>query len=129
MWKRNLYRTGSYPTVYLTTFSPTMARSSFLSYYFRKSFPRLKAIDDTAYHPQNNGQTERYNKTVVARLRHCVAEEQSDWEEYIHPLTYAYNQQVNRSTGTTPFSFAVSRHPPEPPTFDIPTAMLFYITG
>lgn len=35
----------------------------------------------TAYHPQTNDQTERFNKTILSRLKHYVAEHQTDWDD------------------------------------------------
>ena len=72
------------------------------------------------YHPQTNGQTERFNKTIMERLRHFAADYQTDWDLYIQPLTYAYNMQVHRSTGTTPFDLILSRHPPSIAIRDVP---------
>ena len=72
------------------------------------------------YHPQTNGQTERFNKTIMERLRHFAADHQTDWDLYIQPLTYAYNMQVHRSTGTTPFDLILSRHPPSIAIRDVP---------
>lgn len=37
------------------------------------AFLGIKKLTSTSYHPQTNGQTERYNKEIVPRLRHCVA--------------------------------------------------------
>ena len=71
-----------------------------------------KNLFTTAYHPQSNGQAERYNRTLVTRLRHFVAEHQDNWDDYVQPLTYAYNMQVHAATGTTPFDLVLSRHPP-----------------
>jgi len=82
----------------------------------------VKQLTTTAYHPQTNGQTERYNKTIVARLRHYVAENQADWDEYVQPLTYAYNAQVHRSTRVPPFALVLSRNPPGPAQVIPPTA-------
>ena len=65
----------------------------------------------TAYHPQSNGQTERFNRTLVQRLRHYVEEHQRDWDDYVQPLTFAYNTQVHRSTETTPFDLVLTRAP------------------
>ncbi|CDF32918.1 unnamed protein product [Chondrus crispus] len=65
----------------------------------------------TAYHPQSNGQTERFNRTLVQRLRHYVEEHQRDWDDYLQPLTFAYNTQVHRSTETTPFDLVLTRPP------------------
>ena len=72
------------------------------------------------YHPQTNGQTERFNKTIMERLRHFAADHQTDWDLYIQPLTYAYNMQVHRPTGTTPFDLILSRHPPSIAIRDVP---------
>ena len=66
----------------------------------------------TAYHPQTNGQAERFDKTIATRLRHYIEEHQRDWDAYVQPLTYAYNMQVHRTTGTTPFDLVLTRHPP-----------------
>ena len=65
------------------------------------------------YHPQTNGKAERFNKTILSRLRHYISEHQQDWDEYLQPLTYAYNSQVHRTTETTPFDLVVTRPPPD----------------
>lgn len=71
----------------------------------------LKPYLTTAYHPQANEQTERFNKTIAQCLRHYVEENRPDWDLYVQPLTYAYTMQVHKSTGTTPFDLILSRHP------------------
>ena len=83
----------------------------------------VRHFTTTAYHPQTNGQAERFNRTIVQRLRHYVAEHQTDWDLYIQPLTYAYNMQVHRTTGTTPFDLILSRHPPNIISGDVSTAV------
>ena len=67
----------------------------------------------STYHPQTNGQVERYNRTILAMLRNYVNEHQDDWDRCATALTYAYNNHVHRSTGTTPFSLVLSRPSPE----------------
>ena len=77
------------------------------------SLPGLSNIFTFTYHPQTNGQVERYNRTIIAMLRNYVNEQQDDLDRYATALTYAYNNQVHRSTGTTPFSLVLSTPPPE----------------
>lgn len=71
----------------------------------------IKHVFSTAYHSQTSSQVERFNKILAARLRHYLAEHQKYWDEFVHPLTYAYDMQVHRSTDTTPFDLVLSRHP------------------
>ena len=52
---------------------------------------RLKHDKTLAYRPHTNGQTERYNQTLVHRLRVFVNEHQRDWDTLIQPLKYTYN--------------------------------------
>lgn len=66
----------------------------------------------TAYHPQTNGQVERYNRTILASLRGYVAHRQDDWDDYTSTVTYAYNCRVHSSLGMPPFELALSRPPP-----------------
>ena len=74
----------------------------------------IQKVFTTEYHPQANGQAERFNRTIMAAIRNYVSDTQRDWDEWLGPLTYAYNTQVHRSTGTTPFDLVLSRHPPPP---------------
>ena len=74
----------------------------------------IHKVFTTEYHPQTNGQAERYNRTLLAALRNFVSDSQRDWDEWLGPVTYAYNTQVHRSTGTTPFDLVLSRPPSQP---------------
>ena len=73
----------------------------------------LSNIFTSTYHPQTDGQVELYNGTILEMLRNYVNEHQDERERYATALTYAYNNHVHRSTGTTPFSLGLSRPPPE----------------
>lgn len=67
-----------------------------------------KHLTETTNHFQTTGQTERYNRTLVTRLRHLVGEHQDDLDHYVQPLTYGYNMEVHRLTGLTPFDLVLS---------------------
>ena len=68
----------------------------------------------TTYHPQCNGQVERYNSTIVRAMRHYIADHPKNWDLYAETLTFAYNRQPHTSTGIAPFELVVS-NPPGPP--------------
>jgi len=61
------------------------------------------------YHPQNNGQVERYNRTLVRQLRCYVAVHQTEWDSHLSLHTTAYNTQVRVSTGEIPVAFVSPR--------------------
>lgn len=69
-------------------------------------------LTTTIYYLQTNSQPELFNKTLVERLYHYLAEHQNEWHEYFQPLTYAYNVQVHRRPGTTPLDLELSRRLP-----------------
>jgi len=72
----------------------------------------IKSLTTTTYHPQTNGQVERFNRTLASMLRHYVANDQKDWDDYLPTLAYAYNRCVHRTTNTTPFDLTLTRAPP-----------------
>lgn len=69
----------------------------------------IKPKMTTAYHPQTNGQTERYNRTIVSALRKFCSDHPRDWDLFTDALTFGYNSHVHTSTGLTPFELVVSR--------------------
>ena len=72
----------------------------------------IKNVFTTTYHPQTNGQVERFNRTILSALRHYVAEHPRDWDLFSDALTYAYNTQAHASTMLAPFELVLSRPPP-----------------
>ena len=58
-----------------------------------------------------NGQTERYNRTLISMLGTLGEEQKKDWKAYVGPLCHAYNCNRNETTGHSPFYLMFGRHP------------------
>jgi transposase InsO family protein len=69
----------------------------------------VKQVFTTAYHPQTNGQYERFNSTILSALSHNISDNQGGWDELSYTATYANNMTVHSSTGYTPFELTLSR--------------------
>ena len=67
----------------------------------------------TNYHPQTNGQVERFNSIIIVGVRRFASEDQKHWELFSNAVTFAYNTQAQSSTGCSPFEL-VSFRPPGP---------------
>ena len=73
----------------------------------------IRNLFTTAYHPQTNGQVERFNRTILAALRRFTSEDQRHWDVFSNAVTFAYNTQSHSSTVFSPFELVLSR-PPHP---------------
>ena len=73
----------------------------------------IRNVYITSYHPQTNGQVERYNRTLKSALRKYIAEDQKDWDLFGDSITYGYNTQVHPATNHSPFELTLAR-PPNP---------------
>jgi len=76
---------------------------------FRGVFQLMEITDlySTTYHPQTQGQVERYNQTIVAQLKAYVENHQDTWDVLFSVLTLAYNSRPQQSTGVAPLEFVV----------------------
>ena len=68
-------------------------------------FAGIRKSRTTPYHPQGNGQTERFNKTLLRRLGTLDQDNKLKWPEYLSPLVYAYNCTKHSTTGFSPFLY------------------------
>lgn len=65
----------------------------------------------TAYHPQTNGLTERFNRTLGDMLSMYVASDHTNWDAILPFVTYAYNTATQSTTGFSPYFLLYGRHP------------------
>ena len=57
----------------------------------------------TAYHPQGDGMVERFNRSLLQMLHAYVCHE-SEWEEFLPLVMFAYRTSVHRTTGVSPLT-------------------------
>jgi transposase InsO family protein len=71
----------------------------------------VKRTRTTPYHPQGNGQCERFNQTLIKMLRTLESERKSDWKSAISALVHAYNVTKCEVTGYSPYHLMFGRTP------------------
>ena len=76
----------------------------FTSNFWRAVMKRIGCHQamSTARHPQTDGQTERANCTLKEMLRSYVNHKQNDWDEYLAPLEFTYNNHARPPQATAP---------------------------
>ena len=96
------------PQTVLTDNGSQFASKSLLHMY---KILGVKPLFTTTYHPQTNGQTERFNRTILSALRKFVGDHPTTWDQFTDALTFAYNRQAHSSTGFPPLDLVLSRSP------------------
>ena len=69
----------------------------------------IKHSTTTPYHPQTNGVTERFNKTLINMLAMYTSYHLKDWDVYLPYVLLAYRTAVHSSTGETPYKVMFGR--------------------
>ncbi|KAJ9514733.1 hypothetical protein QJQ45_028390, partial [Haematococcus lacustris] len=80
----------------------------------------IKRCLSTAYHPQSDGQTERYNRVLEEMLRHYVGPTQNDWPDHLPCAEFAVNNSWQESIQNTPFFVNYGQSPVTPVLLDLP---------
>lgn len=91
----------------------------------------IKHAFSASYHPQTNGQVERFNATFAAQLAKYCNKEKSDWDIFLQQVVNAYNSGVHATTGFAPYELAFGRKfrspfDPTSPIVKLPRADDFY---
>nr|ABL86696.1 putative pol protein [Adineta vaga]ABL86699.1 putative pol protein [Adineta vaga] len=68
----------------------------------------------TPYHPMTNGQIERYNATMDAKIAALSNENRTNWDEQLPFVTFNYNTSIHSTTGQVPFEMMYGRSPTLP---------------
>ena len=71
----------------------------------------------TPYHPEGNGQVERFNRTVHDLLRTLEPAQKNKWTEHLSNVLYFYNVTPHASTGYTPYYLMFGQNPHTPVDF------------
>ena len=91
-----------------------------------KDICQVFMIDKTRtspYHPQGNGQVERFNRVIADTISKFCAEKSQERDMYLPYVTFVYNTTVHKTLGTTPFSmlygkeaqYPIDLYYPKPP--------------
>ncbi|CAF2126492.1 unnamed protein product, partial [Rotaria magnacalcarata] len=65
----------------------------------------------TLYHPQTNGQIERYNSTMDAKIAALSNLHKTNWDDQLPFVTFNYNTSIHSSTKHIPFEMMYGRSP------------------
>ena len=68
----------------------------------------------TAYHPETDGQTERYNRVLEDMLRAYTSPAQDDWADLLDLAEFAVNNSWQETVRETPFFLNYGQHPLTP---------------
>ncbi|KAE8689381.1 putative amine oxidase [Hibiscus syriacus] len=72
----------------------------------------------SSYHPQTDGQTERFNGLLEEYLRHFIQANQKNWPPLLDVTQLCFNSQKSSSTNKSPFELVTSQQPRLPHTVD-----------
>ena len=97
-WERNIIFKFGAPNVILTDQGP-----DFMSKRARQFFNEygIEHKTTTPYHPQSNGECERFHRTLMTQLAIKTTDGQ-DWDRYVDRTVYEYNTTQHSVTGYAP---------------------------
>ncbi|KAL0434183.1 UNVERIFIED_CONTAM: hypothetical protein Slati_2752600 [Sesamum latifolium] len=99
--------------------------SHFTGVFWTELFKILgsKLSMSSSYHPQSDGQTERFNSMLEEYLRHFVRGTQKDWVKLLDVAQLCFNAQKSSSTNKSAFEIITGQQPLLPHTLDSPQSV------
>ncbi|KAK3003093.1 hypothetical protein RJ639_018594 [Escallonia herrerae] len=76
----------------------------------------------SSYHPESDGQTERFNSMLEEYLRHFVSATQKNWVKLLNVAQLCFNSRKSSSTGKSAFEIVNGQQPLLPHTVNVPNA-------
>ena len=71
----------------------------------------VQKLRTSPYHPQTNGQCERFTGTLLNMLGTLTPEQKRDWKSHVPARVHAYNCTRNAATGFSPYFLLFGREP------------------
>ena len=65
----------------------------------------------SAYYPQGNGQSERFNRSLISLLTTLEPSQKGHWPKLLPELTYFYNSTPHATTGLSPYALMFGQEP------------------
>ena len=72
---------------------------------------KITKLRTTSYHPQCNGNSERFNSTLINMIRTLEQKDKVKLTKHLNTLCSAYNSTLHSSTGFSPYWLMMGRKP------------------
>ena len=72
---------------------------------------KIHKLRTGSYHPETNGQCERFNKILISVLGTLPSDAKRTWQEWVPPLVHAYNCTTSSITGYSPYFLIYGQQP------------------
>ena len=71
----------------------------------------VKKLTTSSYHPQCDGQVEKFNHTLTQSLAMYCNTHQTNWDTFLPGILFGYRTSTSSSTGESPFVMLYGRQP------------------